>query len=224
VAVPDLATAGGSGERSPFVTGLHTGLGLGLFDGFTLRPNVGGVLSLDVVGQAAFLFFPEDEGFDGRVDVFSLGARIGLLRESFVLPGVTVSLSHRLSGSLRYGDTGAGDAGQVEIDPSITSLRITAGKDLFAFGVLAGLGWDDVSSSTAVRVTTGAGGLAGASATLEGSRALYFFGLSRQLGVLAWISAEVGWASGFDPVVGGGTSSPERDTTVFGSVALLFKL
>jgi hypothetical protein len=131
VVVPELGASGG-GEASPFLPVVQVGLGLGLFDGFSLLPTVGGFLSVDLVGQASFLFFPEAEGFDGRVDVLSIGARVGLLRESFTLPGVTVSVSRRLSGSLGFGDTAAGDAGQVALDPSITSLRATVGKDLFA--------------------------------------------------------------------------------------------
>jgi hypothetical protein len=224
VVVPDLADPTRGGEGSFLVPGVHGGLGLGLFDGFSLLPTVGGVLSLDVVGQASFLFFPESDGFDGRVDVLSVGARVGLLRESFTLPGVTLSVSRRLSGSLRLGDTTAGDAGEVLLDPAVTSLRATVGKDLFAFGVLAGLGWDDYSSDTAIRVTDGAGGFAAASETLEASRTLYFVGLSRQLGVLSWISAEVGWARAFEPVAIGSASSPDRGSTLFGSLALLFKL
>jgi hypothetical protein len=221
--VPDLSDTTG-GEASPFVPAVHGGLGLGLFDGFSLLPTVGGVLSFDVVGRASFLFFPGSEGFDGRVDAVSVGARVGLLRESFTLPGVTLSVSRRFSGSLRLGDTAAGDAGEVLLDPSVTSLRATVGKDLFAFGVLAGVGWDDISSATTVRVSDGGSGFATASATLETSRRLYFLGLSKQLGVLSWVAAEAGWARGFDPVTLGSASSPDRGSTLFGSLALLFKL
>jgi hypothetical protein len=223
VTVPDLG-GGAAGERSAFVPAVHAGLGLGLFDGFALLPTVGGVLALDLMGQASFLFFPGSQGFDGRVDVFSVGARVGLLRESFTLPGVTLSLSRRFSGSLRLGDTGAGDAGQALIDPAVNSVRATVGKDLFAFGVLAGVGWDDFSSRIDVRVSDGAGGLTDGGGRVEGSRRLYFLGFSKQIGVLSWISAEAGWARGFDPVSLGGASSPDRGSTLFGSLALLFKL
>ena len=223
VVVPDLA-AGTPGEESFFVPGLHAGLGLGLFDGVSVLPTVGGVLSVDVVGQGSFLFFPQDEGFDGRVDLVSLGARVGILRESFTLPGITVSVARRLSGSQRLGSTAAGDAAQVVIDPSVTSLRATVGKDLFAFGVLLGLGWDDLSSDLAATVGDGGGGLVSLTSEVEASRTLYFVGLSRQLGVLSWISGELGWAQGFDPVEIGSASSPDRGSTLFGSLTLLLKL
>jgi hypothetical protein len=224
VSVPDLTDPTGASERSFFVPAVHGGLGLGVFDGFSLLPTVGGFLSLDLVGQASFLFFSEEDGTDGRVDALSIGARVGILRESFTLPGVTVSVARRFSGSLRLGDTSASDLGELEIDPGITSLRATVGKDLFAFGVLAGIGWDDYSSDTMLRVGDGGGGFVSSSGTVDASRTSYFLGLSRQLGVLSWISAEVGWARGFDPVALGGASSPDRGTTLFGSLALLLKL
>ena len=224
VGVPDLTDPAGTGEASFFVPALQAGLGLGVFDGFSVLPTVGGVLSVDVVGQASFVFLPQDRGFDGRADVYSVGARVGLLRESFTLPGVTLSVARRFAGSVRLGDTTGGDAGEVLIDPSVTSLRATVGKDLYAFGVLLGAGWDDFSSETTARVIDGSGGFATVGSTLETSRTLYFLGLSRQLGVLSWVSLEVGWAQGLDPVEIGSASSPDRGSTVFGSLALMLKL
>ncbi|HSH74910.1 MAG TPA: hypothetical protein VLA09_04485 [Longimicrobiales bacterium] len=224
VVVPDLADATGRAERSPWVPGVHAGLALGLFDGFMLLPTVGGLFSLDLFSQGSFLFFSEEDGFDGRVDGVSVGARVGLIRESFTLPGVTLAVSRRLLGTLRLGDVGGGDPAQVVVDPSVTSVRVTVGKDLFAFGVHGGAGWDDYSSRTTVQATDGAGGYSSASASLGETRSLYFVGLSRQLGILTWISAEVGWQKGFDPVVLGATTSSERGWTAVGSLALLVKL
>ena len=222
VVTPDLA--GGAGETSSFVAGLHGGLGLGVFDGFSVLPTVGGVLSLDVVGQGSFLFFPESRGFDGRVDALSLGARVGLVRESFTLPGITLSVVRRLSGSLRLGSAGAGDAAEVVVDPAVTSLRATVAKDLFAFGVLFGVGWDDLSADVTATVGDGSAGLLTLTPDLDTSRTLYFLGVSRQVGVLAWISAEMGWARAFEPVEIGSASSPDRGSTWFASLALLLKI
>ena len=223
VVVPDLA-GGTAAEASFFVPGLHAGLGLGLFDGLSVLPTVGGVLSVDLVGQGSFLFFPGDRGFDGRADVLSLGVRVGILRESFTLPGITLSVARRLSGSLGLGSTSAGDAAEVAIDPTVTSLRATVGKDLFAFGVLLGAGWEGLSADLTATVGDGAGGLLTLTSDVDASRTLYFAGVSRQIGVLSWISAEVGWARGFDPVAIGSASSPDRGSTLFGSLALVLKL
>ncbi len=221
---PDIGDPTGAGDASFFVPSLHAGLGLGIFDGFPLLPTVGGFLSLDVFGQASFLFFSEENDFDGRVDVFSFGARLGILRESFTLPGVSVSVARRLGGRVRLGDTAAGDPAQVTLDPSVTSVRATVGKDLFAIGVMAGWGWDDYSSEASVRVTDGVGGFALVSERLDATRHLYFVGAAKQVGVLSWISVEVGWARGFEPVASYSGSFDPTGASVFASLALLFKL
>lgn len=225
VGVPDPADRTNPGESSSWTPAVQAGLGFGVFDGFRVLPTVGGLLSLDVVGHASFLFLSDGSGFDGRVDVLSFGARVGILQESFTLPGVSVSLARRFSGDLRWGDSAAGDAVEVGLDPSVTSLRITASKDLFAFGVLAGLGWDDFSSNADMRVWDGLGGVATASGSIDGRRRVYFASLSRQLGILAWLTVEGGWADGFDPVGGyTGTGFNPESSSLFGSVSVLLKL
>jgi hypothetical protein len=223
VTTPSLASPTGA-DASSFVPSAQATLALGLFDGIQLLPTVGGLLSFDVIGSASFLFFSDSDGFDGRAQVYSVGARVGILRESFTLPAVTVSASRRFAGQAQLGDVGASDQAQVRLDPTVTSLRATVGKDLFAFGLLAGVGWDDVSSETTARAGNGVGGFTAHTATLEGSRWSYFGGLSKQVGVLAWISAEVGWTHGFDPVSAGAGASPDVGRTFFGSAALVLKL
>jgi hypothetical protein len=225
VGVPDPSDPNGSQGVSAWTPVIQAGLGLGIFDGFRLLPTVGGVLSLDVVGHGSFLFLSDGSGFDGRADVLSLGARVGLLRESFTLPGVSVSLTRRFSGSVRLGDADVGDPSEVTVDPSVTALRVTVSKDLYAFGVMAGMGWDDFSSDTRMRVTNGVGGVAPASGSLDGRRRLYFASVSKQLGVLAWMTLEGGWADGFDPVTGYvGTGFDPTKRSPFGSFTLLLKL
>lgn len=223
VEVPSLAAAGAD-DGSHSVFSAQATLAAGVFEGLSVLPTVGGVFSVDVVGSASFLFFPSGDGFDGRTDVLSIGARVGILRESFTLPAVTVSASRRFAGRLQLGDVGVSDSAQVAIDPAVTSLRATVSKDLFAFGVMAGVGWDDLTAETTVRATNGAGGFTSHTASVNASRRTYFVGLSKQIAVLAWASAELGWVSGFDPVTAGAGSSPDIGRTFYGSVALLLKL
>jgi len=225
VGVPDPTDPNGPEEASAWTPQLQAGLGLGVFDGFRLLPTVGGFLSLDVVGHASLLFLSDASGFDGRVDVWSFGARVGILQESFTLPGVSVSVARRLSGDVRLGDSAVGDPSEARVDPSVTSLRATASKDLFAFGILVGLGWDDFSSTADLRVSDGLGGVAAASGSIEGRRRLYFASITRQLGVLAWMTFEGGWADGFDPVTGyTGTGFDSQSRSLFGSASILLKL
>ena len=223
--VPDPGDPNGSVEASSLTPHVQAGLGFGVFDGFRLLPTVGGFLSVDVMGHASFLFLSDASGFEGRVDVLTFGARLGILQESFTLPGVSVSVARRLSGDVRMGDSGSGDPVELMLDPAVTSVRVTASKDLFAFGVLAGLGWDDFSSDVSLLVSDGLAGVVASSGALDGRRRVYFGSVTKQLGVLAWLTVEGGWAGGFDPVSGYvGTGYDPGSRSLFGSVTLLLKL
>jgi hypothetical protein len=141
VGTPDVerGLTSGGGSSPAFATQLT--LAAGLLDGFSLAPTVGGILSLDAFATASALFLPGARGFDGSVGAWGVGLSLGVLRESFTLPGVTVSLARRNVGEVRLGDRAAGDRLQVDLDPAVTSARALVGKDLLALGVLAGVGW-----------------------------------------------------------------------------------
>ncbi|MFW6198937.1 MAG: hypothetical protein ACOC8K_00045 [Gemmatimonadota bacterium] len=185
-----------------FVTGLDLTGGVGLFDGFSPLPTVGGVLSLDVLATGSFLFLPEDRGFPSSEFVFGAGARLGLLRESFSLPGVSASVVRRWGGEM--GVEGGGGVGSGAFDVSSTSLRVTAGKDLVGVGLLLGAGLDRHSGAVSIS-TTGAMGPVGDPAwdatvgELPDTRPVFFGGASLNYLVLQ-LSAEVGWVGGFEPV------------------------
>lgn len=223
--VPNLVGESGTNRSSFFVPSIQFGLGLGLLDGVQLMPTVGGFLSLDIIGQTNLLFFPEEEGFSGRVGAWGIGARIGILQESFTLPGVSVSVMRRSVGDLSLGRQSVGGPSQVTIGSSVTSHRVTVGKDLFALGFAAGVAWDDMSSEPSLSVTNGQGAFVPVDGLLESTRATYFIGVSKQLGVLSWMSAEFGFVPNFDPVeaLAENVFQPE-DLTVFGSLGVLLKL
>ncbi|MGD8320952.1 MAG: hypothetical protein PVJ02_10865 [Gemmatimonadota bacterium] len=221
VGLPDLSDPGPepSRETSFVVPAVHTGVTVGVFDGFSLMPTVGGFLSLDLLGQASFAFLPSGEGFDGKTSAWSLGARLGILRESFTLPGVSVSLVRRSIGAVQYGalDTGGGD---VTVDPAVTSIRATVGKDLLSVGLLAGVGWDRLGGSTTVHALTPEGATAEASSSsFRQTRTLIFGGAAMNFLVLQ-LSAEAGWGRGFGAVTGyrGAPFDPGAGT-FYGSVA-----
>lgn len=225
VALPDLQDPGSepSREASFVVPAVHAGVALGVFDGFFLLPTVGGVLSLDLLGQTSVLFLPSGEGFDGRASAWSVGARLGILRESFTLPGVAVSLTRRDVAPLRFGDAQGPGGGSVEVDPVVTSVRATVGKDLLSLGVMAGMGWDWYSGSTTVRAPGGSAD-AWTDDDFAHARTLLFGGLSMNFLVLQ-LSGEVGWARGYgavDPYRG----APFDPTsgTAYGSLALRLTL
>lgn len=214
VAVPDLTDGGPppSRETTAVVPAVHGSLAVGVFDGVRITPTVGGLLSLDLLGSTSAVFLPKGDGFGGMVAALSVGARVGILREGFTVPGVSVSLSRRLAATATLGDLAAGDATAVEIAPRVWSVRATAGKDLLSVGVTAGVGWDRYGGDARVRVAAGLP--AGVRAPLRSSRTLVFAGASLNFLVLQ-LSAEAGWARGagavqgyegapFDPAAGTG--------------------
>lgn len=194
-----------------FASSIQLSGAVGLFDGFSLLPTVGGLLSVDLVGTGSFVFLPDDRGFDGASSAYGVGARVGLLRESFTLPGISISAVQRWSGEITV--EGVGDAtGTVDaaafFEPSTTSIRATVGKDLLAVGVTAGLGWDRhggrlgiVSRSGTAEGETGPVVREARAEDLVDSRFLAFGSASLNFLVLQ-ISAEAGWAGGLDPVPG----------------------
>lgn len=194
-ALPDLDDVTGLGETSFSVPTFHAGLTLGVFDGFRLMPTVGGFLSLDVFGRLSFLFLPDSEGFDGRVSAWSFGARVGVFREGFTIPGVSVSVSRRFVGTVVL----TGDAARLALEPSVTSFRATVGKDLFAVEVMAGVGWDDYSADASFAVSDGMQGTVSGNGSINGSRRLYFVSAERAFNLVFLLSVEVGIAHGFYP-------------------------
>jgi hypothetical protein len=201
VRLPDLADQGvePSREASFIVPALHVGGAVGLFDGIQLKPTVGGFLSVDLLAQASFLFLPTGEGFDGGTNGYSVGARVGILRESFTLPGIAISLSRRDMGDVVYGDAEGAGGGSVEVDPTVTSVRVTVGKDLLSVGVLAGFGWDTYSGRATIRAATDGAVAVESAPSFDHSRNLIFGGAALNFLILQ-LSAEVGWAGGFDDV------------------------
>jgi hypothetical protein len=202
--LPDLFDegTGPAPEASFLVPALQGGLAFGVLDGFSPMSTVGGVLSLDLFGSLAVVMPPASEGFDGSTTGGSVGVRLGLIRESFTLPGVSVSLSRRFVGVVGVGNTEIGDRTAVDVEPSVTSLRVTLGKDLFGLGVLAGWGRDEIDSDAVLAVADSGGDVATVSGRTHAARNLLFGGLAMSF-LLLQLSLEGGWAGGVADVPAG---------------------
>lgn len=196
---------------------------VGLYDGFSPLPTVGGLFSLDLVGSGSLVFLPEDRGFDGAATGYGAGVRVGILRESFTLPGVSVSAVRRFAGEVTL--RGAGGPGNVlpetTFDPNVTSVRATVGKDVLAVGLLVGAGWDRYGGD--LRVDSGLTDADAAPRTastddLTDSRFLAFGGASLNFLILQ-LSAELGWAEGMESVPGRPADGFDpTDSSWFGSL------
>jgi hypothetical protein len=197
------------GDASFTFPAAHLHGSVGLFNGFSPAPNVGGVLSLDLNGSAHLVRVPKGKGFQDNLLGLGAGARLGILRESFNLPGVSLSAYHRSLGRSGFGSLEGGSPAEARFDLRVSSLRGVVGKDVRGVGLFGGTGWERYAGDVRIGVTDGRPDLPGtpteASATgnLSSKRRLYFLGASMTY-VILQLSGEGGWAQGF------GTQLPDR--------------
>ncbi|MDE0473224.1 MAG: hypothetical protein OXI50_01575 [Gammaproteobacteria bacterium] len=191
---------------------------VGLFDGFRWAPQYGGFLSLDLVASVGVLGLPRAHGFEGDGYSAGVGARVGLLRESFDVPGISVSAVRRFPGDVRLG---AARAITVRLEPVATSFRALIGKEFSAAGIVAGAGWDRYSGT--VTIDGPDSDRQPRSVTLDGpavDRLLLYMGVSRTWQVLV-VAGEIGWAAGFDGLPDPSVQPFDPSAgSVFGSLSL----
>lgn len=218
---PDVLGTGGAPapEESYFAAALRAGASIGILNGFSVAPTIGGILSLDLLGELGLIVLPGGEGFQGGTTAYGVGARLGVLRESFTLPGVSVSLVRRGVGDIEFGDVRGGDPAEVDLDLTATSVRAVVGKDILGIGALAGMGWDRYGSDVTLSLATPGPVVRATGDGIETDRTLYFAGASFTF-LIVQLSAEAGLAAGYDPVSGrpsGGYDPTDR--VFFGSLA-----
>jgi hypothetical protein len=194
---------------------------MGVYQGLSLLPTVGGFASLDVLGSAGILPVPRGGSFaDGTPATWALGARIGILRESFTAPGVSVSAMYRSVGAFSYGDAALAerDAHFRLSSNRVTSLRGTVGKRTAGIGLLGGFGYDYYSSSTTLRVRDAVPGtvLVLREPDMSERRASIFGNASLTLLILN-LAVEAGWQQG-GPALQGATGKREKGA-LFGGLA-----
>ncbi len=217
-------------ERTSTVTTAQLTAGVGVFDGFSPLPTVGGVLAVDLLASGSVALLPGGDGFRDDARTWGVGGRLGLLRESFTLPGVSVSAVRRWSGRTQLGSVDDGGPAEIDFDLGTTSLRATVGKDLLGVGVVAGVGWDRYESDVTLRARTeppGGGPVLQGIASADGfetSRTLVFGGASLNFLILQ-ISAEGGWARGYERLPGRAAGGYDPGaSTPFGSLAFRLTL
>jgi hypothetical protein len=212
-----------SGHETVNLSSVQGTATVGVFDGFFLAPTVGGFGSIDLSASAHWIKAPRERGFDENVTGWGIGGRLGVLRESFTLPGVSLSVSRRWVGETElWSSEGQGFDG-TGFDLAITSVRGVVGKDIFGVGLFGGAGWDRYSGDADITVPpelTGTEGL-GASGSIRSNRRIYFLGGSLTFLALQ-VSGELGLAEGFDaevPATDGGGFDPGKRAS-YGSIAI----
>ena len=219
--MPDLlgGGTGAAGENVVDAFGVKTSVAFGVLDGVSLMPTVDGLLSLDLLASASLIFLGESDGFLGNEGILSVGGRLGIFRESFTLPGVTVSVMQSFGQSMDW--TAGVNGSQIDTDISATSVRAIIGKNFFTLAVSGGMGWNWDRGRIGVQVPhptiPGRQGI-GSINDLTTRRLVYFGGISITRLVFQF-SVEGGWAGGYDELVGYSGAYDPGSITPFVSVA-----
>ncbi len=214
---PNLARSGGPGptpDKRTHLTGARIAAVVGLFDGFSPAPGVGGVLAVDLVGTIQWVRVPSSPATAGSSVGWGGGLRLGVFRESFSLPGVTLSSLFHRAGKLEFGIT-EGDGALATLDPSVTSTRLTVGKDLWPVGLSVGAGWDRYRGEGRIEARSGSSGpgaiLARSSLRKLSMNRRYVFVGANITWIVSQIAAEVTWGRKGSPLArldGTGPFSP----------------
>ena len=242
VYAPTLAPLAGASAPPPAARELQTesqivplpavDLALGVFKGIPLAlSNVGGV---DLLLSASFVPNVGDRTTDDfalEVDeslAIGYGARVGLLQESLVVPGVGVSFMQRKfpkTTLFARQDNAAGSATLEvqDIDLKSTAWRLTVSKSLLLFGLAAGVGQDNYDVSTAIRASQAPASPINAAVASKVTRTNYFADLSMNLLVLKLVGT-VGMVSGGDIQTYNSYDNAADKSRLFGSVGVRFGL
>ncbi len=130
-------------------------LAIGVFKGLPLAiSNVGGI---DLLLSAAYIPNIETDNVNVTPDTplkIGYGARVGLLQESLLIPGLGVSFMKRdLPKTTIVGFTGNDSLSITDLDVKTTAWRVTASKSLVLFTIAAGVGQDTYDYSTTISAT-----------------------------------------------------------------------
>ena len=163
--LPDIDAAGvnyGAAQRSDYATEAQwaalpvVDAAFGVFKGIPLPLT--NILGVDALLNVSYLPELKHDPLelttpDGSFK-FGYGARVGLLQESLVLPGISVTYMKRdlprttLIASWEGGALANADTARLEnFDIGTTSWRVTASKSLMAFSLVLGVGQDRYEAS-----------------------------------------------------------------------------
>lgn len=133
------------------VASLQGDVVLGLYNGLSVGPVVSGIGAIDLLASGSFIPAADAIGLSDAIVNVGAGARIGLIRQGLLLPGVSVSGMYRtMLGDIAFGELGgdpaAGDPAEFSTSLSAWSFRGGVSKGILIFDLSAGLGWDVYTS------------------------------------------------------------------------------
>jgi len=206
-------------------------LAIGVFKGIPLAlTNVGGI---DVLVSASYVPEFNNSGVSVKVPNGSLklgyGARVGILQESLLVPGIAVSYLVRDLPTLNIAGASGNDSLYVNnLSLKTKAWRVTASKSLILFGLAAGIGQDkydastDVGAHVAARPLSPAANAGPVSISQNLTRTNIFADLSMNL-LLFKLNAEIGQVSGGTINTYNTFSGKQAaDSRIYGSVGARF--
>lgn len=123
---------------------------VGLLNGASFGPAVGGVGAVDLLGSVSYIPIVEEVGLTQEIINVGAGARVGILKQGLLMPGISVSGMYRtMLGDVAFGSVVDGDPAEFTTDLSTISLRAGISKGLLMFDVNAGAGYDIYTSNVA---------------------------------------------------------------------------
>ena len=146
--IPPLEDRSAAEGEGALLLGVAADAAVGLLTGFSPAPTVGGVLSVDLLARVGYVLLPGGPGFDDAGALgWALGARVGLLRESFTLPGVALTGTYGRITRTALGDPEGGTT-DAFVEGAVTDLRagLAATKRLGLVGLTGGVAWDRYAS------------------------------------------------------------------------------
>jgi len=198
---PDLRVRGGGNTLQLMPAAFGIDGSVGLLPGWSPLPTVGGVASLDVLFGLSIVPLLATDQYGGVGGwSWAAGARVGALRESFTLPGVSLSAMYRQLRNVSLGDAELEDADSyIETDLSVLSARFAASKAILLLNLTGGVGYDVIIGDVhfGYDASTGPVRLTADAARME--RVTFFGELSYTLMVLNFVLAG-GWQQGPDPI------------------------
>jgi hypothetical protein len=251
--LPDIRELEG-GQAEEFAVpapAVGANVSVGLTQGFNVAPMIGGFGALDLLGSVSVLPLSLLDDFGDNAFSWGAGARVGLIRESFVTPGVSVSLMYRDLGDVSFGTVcegnlgpsvtaptdpnrrscvDDGDFGEIEFGLSNLSARAAISKRLLGLGLTAGVGYDKFDTDADFAFSTPA--VAGtrevfqfSDVAVDNDRWSAFLDASFTV-LVASLVGEVGWMQGSDPITGFPEASDfdASEGTWFGSLGFRLSL
>jgi hypothetical protein len=203
VDLPPIESASTSEDIKFAAPSLDLDASVGIFSGLSVFPTVGGFGSVDFLASVGTVPLPEGKGFSESPMTWGLGARVGVIRESFTAPGISVSAMYRRLGDASYGDTTfqKRDAYFAVKNLSVWSYRAAISKrvPLVGLGATAGIGIDRSSSDVRIGINNAIPFLASdlfiTAEDLKTTRKTAFVNASWTL-LLLNIAGEAGWQEG----------------------------